>query len=86
MQNVKIGAFFDEEGDAISDVERVLSELGITLRDETTGQFRNMGTVLNETMVLWTQLSKEGKSVEQGLIANAFAGKMYARTCSNVWG
>ena len=84
MQNVKIGAFFDEEGQSISDVEKVLTGLGITLRDETTKQFRNMGTVLEETMQLWNKLGKEGKTVEQSMLANAFAGKMYARIYSNV--
>ncbi len=73
MQNVKIGKYFDEEGESISDVEKVLGNLGIRLRDDND-TFRDMGDVLDETMVLWKQLSLEGKTVEMGLIANAFAG------------
>lgn len=74
MENVKLGKAIDEEGEAISDVDKVLKSLGIRLRDETTLQFRNMGTVLEETAVKWKELAAAGKTVEQAQIAVAFAG------------
>ena len=74
MENVKIGKFLDDEGDQISDVEKVLNSLDIELRDNNL-QFRNMGEVLDDTMVVWKQLGTEGRTVEQQMIAVAFAGK-----------
>ena len=74
MENVKIGKFLDDEGNQISDVEKVLNSLDVELRDNNL-QFRNMGEVLEDTMVVWKQLGAEGRTVEQQMIAVAFAGQ-----------
>ena len=86
MQNVKLGKFFDDEGESISDVETVLENLGLTLRDKTTGQFRDMGDVLNETMVLWNELGAQGKTLEQSMLANAFAGNRQSEVLKSLMG
>ena len=69
MQRVKIGAQFDEDGEAISDVEEVLSRLDIQLRD-TLGTFRPLGDVLDDINTKWSQLN----DVQQSQVAEAIAG------------
>ena len=70
MNNVKAGKFVDDEtGEALNDVEKVLGNLDIALRD-TTGQFRNSGEVLDEVAARWESFD----SVSQHAIATAFAG------------
>ena len=56
-----MGKLFDEEGESVSNVETVLKQYGITLRD-TTGEFRNTGDVLDELAVKWKDLSNAQKS------------------------
>lgn len=77
MQNVKLGKFLDDEGQSISDVEKVLRSLGVELRDSDS-RFRDMSDVLKDTMKVWNRLGEEGKTVEQIMIANAFAGQRQA--------
>ena len=70
MNNVKAGKFVDDEtGEALNDVEKILGELGIALRD-TNGLFRNSGEVLDEVGRKW----EEFDNVQQHAIATAFAG------------
>lgn len=70
MNNVAAGNFVDEEtGESLNDVETVLNQLGIALRD-ANGQFRNSGEVLNEVAGRWQTFD----SVAQHAIATAFAG------------
>ena len=70
MNNVAAGKFIDDEtGESLNDVETVLSELGIKLRD-LDGQFRNSGDVLDEVASRWESFD----SVAQHAIATAFAG------------
>lgn len=53
MNNVAAGNFIDEEtGESLNDVETVLNELGIELRD-VNGEFRNSGEVLDEVAERW---------------------------------
>lgn len=83
MRNIKLGRlkdYQDETGEDLSNVETVLKGEGINLRD-SSGQFRNFKTVLDETAAEWKNFSK----VSQSAIAQAFAGKMCARTCSDTW-
>ena len=70
MNNVKAGKFVDDEtGEALNDVEKVLGELGIALRD-SNGLFRDSGEVLDEVGRKW----EEFDNVQQHAIATAFAG------------
>lgn len=72
MGNIKLSRLKDyqnNEGEDLSNVETVLRQQGISLRDEA-GEFRNFGEVLDETAANWQNYS----SVSQRAIASAFAG------------
>lgn len=70
MNNVKAGKFVDDEtGESLNDVEKVLGELDIKLRD-TNGLFRESSDVLDEVGERWSQFD----NVQQHAIATAFAG------------
>lgn len=70
MNNVAAGNFIDDEtGESLNDVETVLGELGIALRD-TNGLFRNSGEILDEVSGKWSTFN----NVQQHAIATAFAG------------
>jgi TP901 family phage tail tape measure protein len=79
MQNVKIGKYLSDEGEDISDVEKVLHSLDIELREDDDA-WRDFSVVLDEVMVKWNELGAEGKTVEQSMLVNAFAGKF----CQNM--
>ena len=71
MNNVKAEKFVDDEtGESLNDVEKVLGELNISLRD-SNGLFRNSGEVLDEVGQKWETFD----NVQQHAIATAFAGK-----------
>ena len=67
--NIKLGNFLSDDGEDLSDVETVLKNYGIALRD-TTGDFRNFSVVLYELSGKW----KEFGAVDKRAIAQAFAG------------
>lgn len=72
--NVKAGSFVSmmtegEDLEKINDIEKVLSVLGISIRNSKM-EMRDMGEVLDELAKKWNTLS----SVEQNAIATAFAG------------
>ena len=68
MGNIKSGRLEDPEtGESLSDVETVLSNLGIKLRDSNS-EFRNFGDVLDEVASKWDSYN----SVQQHAIAQAF--------------
>lgn len=70
MNNVAAGKFVDDEtGESLNDVETVLNELDIALRD-VNGQFRNSGEVLDEVAQRWESFD----NTAQHAIATAFAG------------
>lgn len=70
MGNVKAGRFVDDEtGESLNDVEKVLSNVGILLRD-SDGEFRDFGAVLDEVASKWSRYN----NVQQHAIATAFAG------------
>lgn len=70
MGNIKSGKFVDDEtGEALNDVESVLGNIGIVLRD-SKGEFRDFDTVLEETAAKWENLN----TVEQHAVATAMAG------------
>lgn len=70
MANVKAGVDFDEEGEAINDVEKVLNKFDIQLR-ENSGTFREFDDVLEDVHDKWIELGEAGQSVAQGQIATA---------------
>jgi hypothetical protein len=69
IQQVKLGALVDADGESISNVDKVLQEYGITLRDTVTGEFRDTGTVLDELAVKWNTLASTEKNEIAGTIA-----------------
>lgn len=73
MGDIKSGKlqFIDEDGTAetLSDVETVLNNLGIKLRD-SNNEFRNFGEVLDEVSAAWDDYS----TVQKAAISKAFAG------------
>lgn len=70
MGNIKSGYLFDPETDEdLSDVESVLSGVGIKLRD-SKAEFRDLQDVLDEVGREWNTYS----SVQQRAIAKAFGG------------
>lgn len=73
MGDIKSGKlqFIDEDGTAesLSDVETVLNNLGIKLRD-SNNEFRNFGDVLDEVGASWDDYS----TVQKAAISKAFAG------------
>lgn len=70
MNNVAAGKFIDDEtGESLNDVETVLNELGIALRD-VNGEFRSSSTVLAEVGSRWDDFN----TVQQHAIATAMAG------------
>lgn len=74
MANIKTGKLVDPEDQSdISDVERVLKNQNILLRD-AQGNFRNFQEVLEETAQKWRELGEAGKTAEQSALAIAFGG------------
>jgi len=78
MENIKLGKL-DEEGASINDVERALSRIDIKIRD-SQDTFRNMGDVLDDVAKKWNTLT----DVDKSATAAAIAGKMSARTYSDI--
>lgn len=70
MRDIKVGASLDEEGESLSNVESILAEVNIKLRD-SVGEFRDFGDVLDDVGAKWDSYS----GVEQAAIAKAFSGK-----------
>ena len=69
MGNIKLGHFFDDEGEDLSDVESSLRHYGIALRN-AEGDFRDFGAVLDDVYAKWDKF----RAVDQRAIAQAFAG------------
>ena len=72
--NVKSGSFVSmmtdgEDLDKINDIEKVLSALGIEIR-ESALDMKNIGSILDELATKWVTLS----DVEKNAVATAFAG------------
>lgn len=70
MQSVAAGKDIDEEGLALNNVEKVLHNVGIELRD-TTHAFRSMSDVLDDVHDKWANLT----SVQRNQVAESIAGK-----------
>lgn len=64
--NVKLNKLVDDDGESLNDYERVLTRVGIKLR-ENSGEFRDFSDVLGDVQAKWSSLSE----VEQSAIATA---------------
>lgn len=73
MGDIKSGKlqFIDEDGttESLSDVETILTNLGVKLRD-SDNEFRNFGDVLDEVGAAWDSYS----TVQKAAVSKAFAG------------
>lgn len=64
--NVKLNKLVDDDGESLNDYERVLTRVGIRLRDNL-GEFRDFADVLDDVQAKWSSLTE----VEQSAIATA---------------
>lgn len=64
--NVKLNKLVDDDGESLNDYERILTRVGIRLRDNL-GEFRDFTDVLDDVQAKWSSLTK----VEQSAIATA---------------
>ena len=81
MQAVRIGSLFDEDGEDISNVDKVLKQYGITIRD-TSGNFRDLDDVLKELSVKW----KDFEATQKSEIATTIAGVRQRENFLNIIG
>lgn len=52
MNNIAAGKNIDDMGESLNNVDKVLSSVGLSLRDES-GQIRDLGNVLDEVAAKW---------------------------------
>lgn len=64
--NVKLNKLVDDDGESLNDYERILTRVGIRLRDNL-GEFRDFTDVLDDVQAKWSSLTK----VDQSAIATA---------------
>lgn len=69
IQAVKLGSLTDEEGQDVSDVETVLRQYGITLRN-VDGTFKDVSVTLEELAGKWNTLN----NAQQSEVATVIAG------------
>jgi TP901 family phage tail tape measure protein len=80
LEQVKVGQLFENDPTTINQVAESLNSVGIALmKDKDT--FRPMGDVLQDLAGKWDTLGQK----QQSIIAGTIAGKMNARTYSNIW-
>ena len=78
MQNIKVGNFIDDStGEALNDVEKVLNNLGIRLRDDAD-TWRDVGEVVDEVGQKWSSFT----DIERSAISTAMAGVRQANVLS----
>ena len=71
FQQVKAGATIDPaSGESLSNVEKSLKSLGIEIRNQTDGNFRPFGDVIDELSKKWNTLG----NAQQSEVAGALAG------------
>lgn len=73
MLSVKAGVNFDEQGESLNNVEKVLKKYDIALRD-STDSFRDLDDVLADAAKKYNELGAAGKTAAQGQITSALAG------------
>lgn len=73
--NVKLGKLIDDEtGESLNDYETVLNSIGVTLRDQVTGNFRDFNVVLSEVVDKYKQL--DPNSAKVSALAQALGGTL----------
>jgi len=80
MEQIKVGKAFEDDATTINQVAQALDTVNISLM-ATDDTFRPMGDVLAELAGKWDTLTQK----QQNAIAGTIAGKMNARTYSNIW-
>lgn len=68
MQQVRLGALFDEDGESLSNVNTVLDQYGVALR-EVDGTFRDTSNVLDDLSKKWGTFNSAQKSEISTVIA-----------------
>lgn len=74
LQNIKVGKYLSDEGEALNDTEKVLDSLGVKLRDSATA-WRDPMEVLDEVGKQWKSLT----DVDRSAIATALGGFKVSR-------
>jgi hypothetical protein len=71
METIKLGKYFEDETQSLSDVEKILSKstIDVKLRD-STNTFREMGDVIGDVAKKWNYLNE----TDQSAVATAIAG------------
>lgn len=59
LQNIKVGKYLSDEGEALNDTEKVLNSLGVSLRTSAT-EWREPMEVLNEVGEMWDSFNCRG--------------------------
>lgn len=80
LQNIKVGKYLDDNGEALNDTEKVLNSLGVALRD-SADSWRDPMEVLNEVGEMWDNLT----DIDRSAIATALGGYGIAATYGNIW-
>lgn len=75
MNNIKAGKFVDDNGEALNDVEKVLNEIGITMRDNND-QFLDSETIIDSVADKWDTLNKN----TQKAVSTALGGTHQANS------
>lgn len=57
MNNIAAGKDIDDMGESLNNVDKVLSSVGLSLRDES-GQIRDLGDVLDEVAAKWNTYTR----------------------------
>lgn len=57
MNNIAAGKKIDDMGESLNNVDKVLSSVRLSLRDEE-GQIRDLGDVLDEVAAKWNTYSR----------------------------
>ena len=88
MQQVKAGVNFDEQGESLNNVEKVLKKYDIALRD-STHTFRDLDDVIADAAEKYQELGRAGDTVGQSMITTALAGQWQRNTLTALfmnWG
>lgn len=75
LQNIKVGKYLSDEGEALNDTEKVLNSLGVKLRDSATA-WRDPMEVLDEVGDKWKSLT----DIDRSAIATALGGTYQRNT------
>ena len=66
LQNIQVGKYLSDEGEALTETEKVLNHLGVTMRDSATS-WKDPMEVLDEVGKKWKSLT----DIDRSAIATA---------------